>query len=233
MPPTPSRPTRRHALPGPPRPAAPHDPEAPSDSYSTALTWTPSFPTDEVSGKPGVVHHAVFDEVAAGAFDDAGGDGPAFLESFGVVEVAVFVGEIGGAFVGAGAFVAAQPGPGRGAADGRCCVACFAVEDVVGVAADPGFGCGIAFGVQGPGRFPHVFQNMDEVDQDRDGHAPVGCFVFDLLDLVVVAVDQGDPGALAGGVAAVGFVEDLGDDARGVLDDAGGEPFAGGDRPGY
>src|SRR5664279_5209211 len=56
MPPTPSRPTRRHAPPGPPRPAAPHDPEAPSDSYSTALTWTPSFPTDEVSGKPGVVH---------------------------------------------------------------------------------------------------------------------------------------------------------------------------------
>src|SRR5664279_56217 len=55
MPPTPSRPTRRHAPPGPPRPAAPHDPEAPSDSYSTALTWTPSFPTDEVSGKPGVV----------------------------------------------------------------------------------------------------------------------------------------------------------------------------------
>src|SRR5664279_608789 len=55
MPPTPSRPTRRHAPPGPPRPAAPHDPEAPSDSYSTALTWTPSFPTDEVSGNPGVV----------------------------------------------------------------------------------------------------------------------------------------------------------------------------------
>src|SRR5664279_526651 len=59
MPPTPSRPTRRHAPPGPPRPAAPHDPEAPSDSYSTALTWTPSFPTDEVSGKPGVVHTAM------------------------------------------------------------------------------------------------------------------------------------------------------------------------------
>src|SRR5215472_13798150 len=45
--------------------------------------------------------HAVFDEVAAGAFDDAGSDGPAAGEGLGVVQVGGFAVEV-------------VRGPGRG-----------------------------------------------------------------------------------------------------------------------
>src|SRR5664279_3986532 len=75
-----------------------------------------------------------------------------------------------------------------------------------------------------------VFQYMDEVDQYGDALASVTGLVLDLLDLMVVAVDEGDPGLLVVGVASVGFGEDLADHGGGVVDDAGGEPFPAGDR---
>src|SRR5258706_15896683 len=61
--------------------------------------------------------HAVFDEVAAGAFDDAGGDGPTGGEGGGVVEVAFLVVEVVGGGVGAGSLVFGEPSPGGGTAD--------------------------------------------------------------------------------------------------------------------
>ena len=53
---------------------------------------------------------------------------------------------------------------------------------------------------------------------------------FDALDLVVVAVDEREPGAAVFGVAPVGFVEDAADHGGGGFDDAGGQPLVGRDR---
>src|SRR6266508_68580 len=46
--------------------------------------------------------HSVFDDVPARAFDDPGGDGPAFLQRSGVVQVVLLVVQVAGAFVGTG-----------------------------------------------------------------------------------------------------------------------------------
>jgi hypothetical protein len=50
-------------------------------------------------------------------------------------------------------------------------------------------------GVQVGGGVPEVLQDVDEVDDDRDLDAAVAGFGGDALELVVVAVDQGDPAA--------------------------------------
>ena len=42
--------------------------------------------------------HSVLDDVPAGALDDPGGDGPAFVQRGGVVQVAVFVVQVAGGF---------------------------------------------------------------------------------------------------------------------------------------
>src|SRR6266536_2581495 len=47
--------------------------------------------------------HSVLDDVPAGPFDYPGGDGPAFPQRCGVVQVVVLVVQVAGAFVGAGA----------------------------------------------------------------------------------------------------------------------------------
>ncbi len=73
---------------------------------------------------------------------------------------------------------------------------------------------------------------MHEVADDPDLHAAGLGLLVDPVDLVLVAVDERGPRALVGGVAALGLVEDLADDGRGVIDDAGCHPLAGGDRPG-
>src|ERR1700683_1258601 len=46
--------------------------------------------------------HAVFDQVAAGAFDDAGGDGPAVREGGGVVQPGGFGFQVAGGLPGGG-----------------------------------------------------------------------------------------------------------------------------------
>jgi hypothetical protein len=56
------------------------------------------FGAVEVPAGAGDVH-AVGDEVAAGAFDDSGRDGPALLQGVGVVEVVLLVDQVGGADV--------------------------------------------------------------------------------------------------------------------------------------
>ncbi len=48
--------------------------------------------------------HSVLDDVPAGAFDDAGGDGPALGQGGGVVQVVLLVVQVAGALVGAVAF---------------------------------------------------------------------------------------------------------------------------------
>jgi hypothetical protein len=71
---------------------------------------------------------------------------------------------------------------------------------------------------------------VDEVEDDRDGDVAAGGLGGDPVDLMVVAVDEGDPGALVLGVAAGGLVEDRGDDVGGGVGDADGEPLVPGDR---
>lgn len=87
-----------------------------------------------------------------------------------------------------------------------------------------------AFAVEGPGGLPEVFQDVHEVDDGRHRDVAVGGFGLDPQDLVDVAVHERDPGPLMVGVAPVGFVEDRGDDGRGVINDAGGEPLVAGAR---
>jgi len=89
---------------------------------------------------------AVFDEVAAGAFDDAGGDRPAVGQGGGVVEVGGFLGQVGRAGVGAGASGGFEPGVGGLAADRTGYFGGFTGQDVPGLALYPRLDGGIAFG---------------------------------------------------------------------------------------
>ncbi len=89
----------------------------------------------------------------------------------------------------------------------------------------PRLGVGVAFGEEAPGRAPHVFQDVDQVDDDGDVDPSGAGFGLDAVDLVVVAVDQCDPVAPMVRVASFGFVEDAGDDLGGVVDHAGGQPL--------
>ena len=124
------------------------------------------------------------------------------------------VGQVGCAGIGCGAVAAVQAGDlGR-----------FAGEDGAGLVLDPGLGDEVALAVEAPGRFPEVFQHVDEVDQDGDSDVVLVCFGPDAVDLVV-AVDERDPGALMTGVPAPGLVEDLPDHCGGGFDEAGGEPL--------
>jgi len=66
---------------------------------------------------------------------------------------------------------------------------------------------------------PEVLQDVDEVDDDRDLDAADVGFGGDAVELVVVAVDQGDPAASVVRVAALRVVEQAaGHDGDAVLD---------------
>src|SRR5882757_6104827 len=74
--------------------------------------------------------HAVFDQVAAGALDDAGGDGPPGREGLRVVQVRGFGLEVAGGPGGGGAAGLAQAG--RGGAEGGGDAGGAAVQDLGG-----------------------------------------------------------------------------------------------------
>src|ERR1035437_7303316 len=167
----------------------------------------------------------VFDQVSACAFDDPGRDRPALFAGLRVVEVVPLGEQVVGAAVGAtsGAGIEAEGGglaPDRGG-DG----AGLTVQDREGFLGDPLLGGGVAFGEERPGRGPEVLQHVDEVADDGDLYAAGSGLSLDAVDLVLGAVDEGDPGALVGGVAALCFFEDRTDDRRRALDHARGEPL--------
>src|ERR1700730_13706341 len=174
--------------------------------------------------------HAVFDQVAAGAFDDAGGDGPAVREGGGVVQPGGFGFQVAGGLVRGLAFGCGQ-GSGGGAQGGRDGGG-VAVQDFGGAVADPGAGVGAGVGEQAPGGVPQGLDDGDEVADDRDGDAAGGGLGADPGDLVLVAVGQRDPGPFLCRVAAAGFGERGGHDVGGVGGHAGGQPLAGGCRAG-
>src|SRR5271168_2755494 len=91
------------------------------------------------------------DDVPAGALDYPGGDGPAFLQRGGVVEVVLFVLQVAGAFVGAGALGRGVAVGGGAAADPGRDLAGFPVQDLAGLPGDPFLGGGLALVKEGPG----------------------------------------------------------------------------------
>src|SRR5680860_670373 len=109
---------------------------------------------------------SVFDEVPAGALDDAGCDRPALFQGGRVVQQRLLVGQVGGAPVCVLACAPVQAGEGGGSAQGAGDPGRVSLEDLLGVLADPGFG-GVAFAVEGPGGLPEVFQDVHEVDLSR------------------------------------------------------------------
>src|SRR5438094_4811475 len=176
--------------------------------------------------------HAVFDQVAAGTFDDAGGDRPARGQRARVVEVLLLVVQVVGGGVGVSALLGSQATAGVFAADRGGDQAGVAGQDLQCFVSDPFLRVWVAFGVEAPGGFPHVLQDVDEVDDDAQVDVPGAGLCGDLLDLVVVAVHEGDPGPGVVGVTTFGLVEHRGDDRSGVRGDAGGQPLADGAWPG-
>src|SRR5437764_52052 len=101
-------------------------------------------------------------------------------------------------------------GPGRDAGGD---VAAAAGQDVQAPGGDLVFGgAGAAGRGEGEGGFPPVLDDVDEVDEDGDVLAPLRGFGLEAADLVGVAVDEGEPVPLPGGVAPVRFGEDQGGD---------------------
>jgi hypothetical protein len=111
--------------------------------------------------------HSVVDDVPARAFDDPGGDGPAFLQRPGVVQVVLLVVQVAGAFVGAGSPGGRVAVGGGAAADAGCDLAGVAAQDLAGLVSDPFPGCRLPLVVEGPGGLPQVFEHVDEVGDDR------------------------------------------------------------------
>src|ERR1035437_4759040 len=169
--------------------------------------------------------HSVLYQIPAGALDYAGGDGPAPGQRGGVVQVVLLVLQVAGAFVGARALGAGVAVGGGAAADPGRDLGGVAVQDLAGLGGDPFLGGGLALVEKRPGGLPAVFQDVDEVDDDRDGDAAAGGLGGYGLDLGVVPVDQDDPFPLVTGVAALGLIERGGDDGGDVVGDRGGQPL--------
>jgi len=95
--------------------------------------------------------HSVFHDVPARSFYDPGGDGPAFRQRGGVVQVVLLVVEVAGALAGAGPLGAGVAAGGGAAADPGRDLGGVAVQDLAGLAGDPFLGCGLALVEEGPG----------------------------------------------------------------------------------
>src|SRR6266508_3647890 len=148
--------------------------------------------------------HAVLDEVAAGAFDDAGRDRPAGVERGGVVRVGVLVGQVLGGGVRAGALGGVQAGDRGGASDAAGHAGRAALQDACGVAADPCLGGGVAFLVEGPGGLPEVLDDVHEVHDDLHRRAACAGFGLDALAVSHLSLATGPGVALARWASSAG-----------------------------
>src|SRR5260370_4657474 len=137
--------------------------------------------------------HSVLDDVPACSLDDPGGDRPALAQRGGVAEMVLLVVQVGGALAGGGSCGGRGAVGGGAAADRGRDLAGLAVQDLAGLVGDPFLGGTLAFVEEGPGGFPAVFQDVDEVDDDRDGDAAAGGLGGDGLHLGIVPVDQDHP----------------------------------------
>ena len=101
---------------------------------------------------------AVGDDVAAGALDDPGGDGPALREGLVVAEAVEPGGEVAGTCVGSGALGPGEAGGVGLGGDVAGDAVAVAGEDGEGLGGDPVLGGGIAGRVQAPGGLPGVLE---------------------------------------------------------------------------
>ena len=134
--------------------------------------------------------------------------GQPLVERGRVVEVGGLVGQVVGGFVGGLAVCGVQAGVGGFAADRAGDLAGVSFEHAGRLAVHPVLGGLVVVGVKAAGGVPQVFEDVHEVDDDRDLDLAFVGLELDPLDLVVGAVDQRDPGAAVFGVAPLGFVED-------------------------
>src|SRR6266700_5139201 len=148
--------------------------------------------------------HAVLDQVAAGALDHPGGDRPPLGQGGGVVQVGLLGQQVRRGGIGGFTFAGVQTVVGGLAADRGGHDAGPPGQDLPGLGTHPLFGVRVAFGVEAPGGLPDVLDDVDEVHHDRDGGLPGFRFGANPVDLMLIAVDQGDPGPRVVGVAAVG-----------------------------
>jgi hypothetical protein len=144
--------------------------------------------------------HAIFHEVATGAFDHAGRDRPAVLERGGVVEVGALVEEVGRAAVRVLAFLRVEVEVGRFAGDRAGDDPGFAGGDLGGLVLHPFLGFRV--------------HDVDQVDQDRDLDLAGLGLLLDAVDLVAVPVHEREDRALVVGVASVGLLEHVGQELR-------------------
>ena len=177
--------------------------------------------------------HAVADEVAAGAFDDAGGDGQAVGEVLVVAEVGCVGEEVVGTVVDGDAVLGGEFAQGGAAAHAggnpRGATAAHAggnprgatAEDLEEPFVDPAFGLGGALGVKRPCRLPHVVEHVDDVDDHRELDALALGVREQAVELAEVAVDDRGPAFLVLRVPALRLGEQVGDHVVGVLLDAG------------
>src|SRR4029453_13194407 len=174
----------------------------------------------------------VADQVAAGAFDHAGGDRPAAFQGGVVAEELPLGGQVTDTGVDSFALVSGQASVGGLVVERGDDAVDVAGKEPQGVAGDPGFGGRVGVGVETPGGLPQVLQDVDEVDQDLQDDAAACCFGLDQVELVAGGVDKHNPGRPGGGVALVGLVEARRDDLLAGGGDRAGQPLGGRDRPG-
>lgn len=96
--------------------------------------------------------HTVLDEMAAGAFDHAGGDGPALPQGGSIVEVGTLVVQVVGTGVRAVAFLPVEMKSGGLAADTSSDNGSLTGENSPGLLQDPALGRRITLGEETPGR---------------------------------------------------------------------------------
>src|SRR5437899_1522365 len=85
---------------------------------------------------------------------------------------------------------AGETGAGGSAADGAGDLGRFAVQDLMRSFVYPPLGSDVTVAVQAAGGLVEVFEDVDEVHDDRHVDAPVGGFCADPVDLVVVAIHE-------------------------------------------
>src|SRR5208283_480283 len=161
--------------------------------------------------------HSVFDQVAAGTLDDTGGDGQTGGEVLFVVKVVPVFQQIVGAIVDCGAVTSLHRPQRRATAHARSHVAGVPTQDLQQALTDPALGGGGAFAVQGEAGIPQVFKHVDYIEDDGGLYAVVIGRLLDERQLCWIAVDQGDPALVPGGIATERLLEHLLDDFLGRL----------------
>src|ERR1700674_3685662 len=152
---------------------------------------------------------AVDDEVAAGALNDARGDGQPVAKVAVVMEHAPLCDEVVRAVIDALSLLGGKPALGGATADAARHLARPSLQDREGPLRDPLLGLLVALGEEAPGRVPYVLEHVEEIDDERaDLRLPATLHLgANAGDLLWVAVHEHHPAAPALRVAAASLLE--------------------------